>query len=169
MSQIPPYGPQWQAYGPAPVPPKKSRRWPWVVGAVVLLLVFVSALSGGDEEGSTAPTTAAGAPRVVAPAAPIADGKPPAALSSSGPETSFGDGTYVVGEDVEPGTYKTGGAVAGLFEYCSVTTYSDDVASDNRAIDWKNGNANEPIRVKLDGRVKSVKASGCEPFEKVGA
>jgi hypothetical protein len=35
-------------------------------------------------------------------------------------------------------------------------------------LDWKNGNADEPIRVNISGKVKSVKASGCEDFVKVG-
>jgi hypothetical protein len=35
-------------------------------------------------------------------------------------------------------------------------------------LEWRNGNANEPIRVKVAGKVKSVKASGCEDFTKVG-
>lgn len=84
-----------------------------------------------------------------------------------GPQTSFGDGTWVVGEDIVAGTYKTEGAKEGLFEYCQITTHSDENA-ESPLLDWKNGNAHEPIRVKISGKVKSVKATGCEDFVKVG-
>lgn len=144
-------------YYPAP---KKRRVWPWVVGALVFLLVVGScaAALGGNEE--TPRTTNLGAP--VVPSTPETTPEAP-----SGPKTSFGDGTWVVGEDIEPGTYKTAGAREGMFEYCQITTHSDTEADSDKTLDWKNGNANEPIRVKISGKVKSVNATGCEDFVKV--
>jgi hypothetical protein len=40
--------------------------------------------------------------------------------------------------------------------------------SDSKVIDWLTANANEPMRVNVTGKVKAVKASGCENFVKVG-
>lgn len=95
---------------------------------------------------------------------PAATAQP--AREVSGPKAEFGDGTWVVGEDIVAGTYRSPGAKEGIFEFCSVSTYANDTADGNvLAIDT--ANANEPIRIKVSGKVKSVKASGCEPFVKV--
>lgn len=157
-----------------PPPPRKARVWPWVVGGIVLLLIVVSALGGKGT--STPPTAAAGtavptAARAAAPvpastvAAPAQDYTP--AAVPAGPRTSFGDGTWVVGEDIVPGTYKTPGAQHGVFEFCSVTTHSGDT-TDSPIVDIAAANADEPIRIKVSGRVKSVEVHGCEDFVKVG-
>ncbi|MDT0353069.1 hypothetical protein RM445_26500 [Pseudonocardia sp. DSM 45834] len=165
--QMPPYG----AYPPPPPPAPKKRKWPWVVGGLFVLLFVVPAL-GNSRSSSTPPsTTVASAPPsavAAAPAVPLkaVDDDAPAAVTS-GPKTSFGDGTWVVGEDIVPGNYKSAGAQSGLFEYCQITTHSDENA-ESSFLDWKNANADEPIRVKVSGKVKSVKVSGCEDFVKVG-
>lgn len=170
----PPYGPdprQWQAYNQAPPPPApKKRKWPWVVGGLFVLFFVVPALGNSGKPSTTASTTTASsgpAPPAAAQAAPAVIETPAAETAPAGPQTSFGDGTWVVGEDIVPGIYKTGGAKQGIFEYCQITTHSDTEAESN-FLEWKNGNANEPIRVKISGKVKSVKASGCEDFVKVG-
>lgn len=170
----PPGQPQWmpppQGYGPPPPPPRKKRVWPWIAGGVVAMFVLAGVAGGGDEQATqNRPGTPSGVTSDynAQPAAPLKAADEPAPAASSGPKTSFGDGTWVVGEDIVPGTYKTGGAVPGMFEYCQITTHSDPNA-ESSVLDWKNGNADEPIRVKLDGKVKSVKATGCEDFVKVG-
>ena len=58
------------------------------------------------------------------------------------------------------------GAKEGIFEFCSVFTYANDTA-DGSVLALDSANANEPIRIKVSGKVKSVKASGCETFTKV--
>jgi hypothetical protein len=53
------------------VPPtgeKPRRRWPWIVGGIVLLL-FIIGISGGNEKSST-PTITTTTPEAQAPAAP---------------------------------------------------------------------------------------------------
>lgn len=58
-----PYGqqPQYGAPGPygappahqAPIqPPKKKKKWPWIVGILVVLIVIIAAVSGGGGEGT---------------------------------------------------------------------------------------------------------------------
>jgi hypothetical protein len=164
--------PQFGGYPAPPPPAPKKRKWPWIVGGLFVLLFVVPAL--GNSTSSSSPTTpsntVASAPASVAAAAPVAPLKAvddaPAAVPS-GPKTSFGDGTWVVGEDIVPGNYRSAGAKEGIFEYCQITTHSDENA-ESPFLDWKNANANEPIRVKVSGKVKSVEVTGCEDFVKVG-
>jgi hypothetical protein len=170
----PPYGApdpqQWQGYGHTPPPaPKKKRKWPWVVGGLFVLLFVVPALGNksAPAPGTSTATPTRPAQTVAAPTPQQQAEQEAPAAAPSGPKTSFGDGTWVVGEDIVPGVYRTNGAQEGLFEYCQITTHSDTEAESN-FLDWKNGNANEPIRVKISGKVKSVKATGCEDFVKVG-
>ncbi|MGE3288514.1 MAG: hypothetical protein AB7J32_20785, partial [Pseudonocardia sp.] len=152
-----------------PVPAKPKPKWPWIVGGVVLLLLLIGV--SGNRQTATAPT----ATPATIPAAPTvtrADITTPAAAApappvTAGPQTSFGDGTWVVGEDIQPGTYKSTGAQPGIFELCSVTTLAGDT-SDSDIIDWQTANADEPVRIKVTGKVKAVKSTGCEDFVKVG-
>lgn len=70
-------------------PPKKSKKWPWVVGGAVTLLVFISIASNG----STDESTAADAPAPVAqpdsdPARPAVESPAPAASSAIPPLTA---------------------------------------------------------------------------------
>jgi hypothetical protein len=55
-------------------PPRKTRKWPWVVGGIVALLVVISAANGGGKDAtqSTAglPTSIPALPNL-APAAPV--------------------------------------------------------------------------------------------------
>ena len=146
-----------------PVPPKRSPRWPWVVGGVVLLFVLVGISVGGSDP-SPPTRSSAGAASL----APTPVDIEPAPAAKPGPATSFDDGTYVVGEDVVAGTYKSAGARTGLFELCTVSTHFDDAASTGTVLDLQVVNANEPVRIKVTAKAKSVKASGCERFEKVG-
>jgi hypothetical protein len=167
--QMPPHG-----YPVTPPPAPKKRKWPWVVGGLFVLLFVVPALgnSGSSSTSTTTPASAAAQPAraLAAPATPAVqqDAEEAPVAVSSGPQTSFGDGTWVVGEDVVAGTYKSSGAQEGLFELCSVTTHSDENADSGTTLDWKTANANEPIRLKLSGKVKSVKATGCDDIVKVG-
>jgi hypothetical protein len=73
----------------------------------------------------------------------------------------------VVGEDIVAGTYRSVGAQEGIFEVCLVETHSGDT-TDSPTLDFASANANEPIRIRASGKVKSVEAHGCEDFTKVG-
>ncbi len=106
------YPPQYQPQPPAPaqVKPRKPRKWPWVLG---ILVAFGLGAAVGSS-GSSTPTASAPSPATVTqtvPGAPSASANPtPAAqAAAAGPKTSFGDGTYLVGTDIAPGSYRTTG------------------------------------------------------------
>lgn len=87
-------------------PPPPRRRWLAIVAILALVLVGVVACSAAmSSRAPAAPSPSAPAltPVESAPAAPSAAPQP------TGPRTTVGSGTYVVGEDVEPGRYKTPG------------------------------------------------------------
>lgn len=74
-----PYPQQFAGQMPAPAP-KKRRKWPWVVGALVAIVVVGGLMSGGEEGASTAnsDTTAAVGEVATATASigtPVRDGK----------------------------------------------------------------------------------------------
>jgi hypothetical protein len=64
--------PTWQPQSTPPAPaPKKHRKWPWVVGGVVALIVIISvAANGGGNSGTT--TATAGDTSAEAVPAPVA-------------------------------------------------------------------------------------------------
>ncbi|MXP22979.1 DUF4352 domain-containing protein [Gordonia sp. HNM0687] len=68
---------QW-GYGQPPVPPaqspKKQRKWPWIVGGIVVIFMVIAALSGGGSD-EPADEVSAGAANPVAetPAPPAAE------------------------------------------------------------------------------------------------
>jgi hypothetical protein len=140
---------------------RKSPKWPWVAGVVVLLLIIIGSTSkSAPKSNTTTPSVATSASQAAAPTNPAPPAKP------SGPATSFGDGTWVVGDEIQPGTYRSAGATPGLFDLCSASTHTGD-AADGSIIDWKTANAGEPVRIKVSGPAKSVEAHGCETFTKV--
>ncbi|MGB3698617.1 MAG: DUF4352 domain-containing protein [Gordonia sp. (in: high G+C Gram-positive bacteria)] len=56
MTQPPPNQPQpdaFQQYPPAPqpmqAPPKKGKKWPWILGAIVVIIALVAIFGGGDD------------------------------------------------------------------------------------------------------------------------
>lgn len=76
---------QWQGYGQQPPPPPaKKRRWPWIVGGVVLFLFVVGTLAGPPD-----PAPAPAAPPVpsvaAAPTFAAPTYAPPAAAQPSTP------------------------------------------------------------------------------------
>lgn len=123
MSHATPPDPQWapppNSPWPPAGPPKKKRRWPWVVIAVGLLMLVVGVATSGNDPQATQnrPGTPSGVtdyvpPTFAAPAPPPA-AVPAPAPAPSGPLTEFSDGTYEVGTgagQIAPGRYKSPGS-----------------------------------------------------------
>lgn len=142
---------QWPPAGTPPVAPPKAKRkvWPWIVGGGAVLLVVIGSVGSGSESAGT--STAAGAvqPSVAAPA-------------PAGPLTTFGNGTYLVGEDVAPGTYRSPAPQDGVIKLC----YWDVQDASGKILDQ--GVANEgPSRATLKAG-RTFTSNGCEDWSKVG-
>lgn len=96
--------------GSAPTPPRTRKKWPFVVGAVVLVLLIaglVNSLGGSP----SAQTGTSAQPTRQAPQPPAEQQVPAAVVpqAPAGPATQAGDGTYQVGTDIAAGQYKTPG------------------------------------------------------------
>lgn len=81
----------------------------------------------------------------------------------SGPLSSFGTGTYLVGEDVKAGTYKTKGPeTGGFFENCYWSRNKDDSGEFESII--ANDNLQGPGRVTLN-KGEVFETNGCQNWE----
>ncbi|HZD16062.1 MAG: hypothetical protein QOH09_159 [Pseudonocardiales bacterium] len=144
---------------------KPRRRWPWIVGAVLLAVVIGVVVHGGDNS-STSPTTGT-APPAHAPAAPTPGLVARQATRPTGPLTSFGDGTYQVGTaagDIAAGSYRSAGSTEGMPCYWART---GDLAGKVDTI-IAEGYPSGPTTITIKNSDSAFLASGCAPWNKVG-
>lgn len=143
-------------YNPAPppvAPPKKKRRWPWVVGGLVVLGIFGSAIGGNDEPASVAAADGAAIPAAVAPAAPApapapavvapapaAPARPPVPVAPPAPvEPQMTVSQENALQSAESYLAYTGFSRSGLIdqlEYEGYSTADATFAVDNVTVDW---------------------------------
>lgn len=144
-----------QQYGPPPSTPPtpKPRVWPWLVGGLVALLVIGGAGSGGDSGGDNGGDSPSPAPGTAA-AVPVAE--------PTGPLTTFGNGTWVVGADVAPGRYRSPAPEEGIMQLC----YWDITDGQGTILDQAVANEG-PSRATLQtGR--TFTSQGCQDWVSVG-
>ncbi|UGQ13745.1 hypothetical protein LO772_09175 [Yinghuangia sp. ASG 101] len=113
--------------------------------------------------GAEAAEPPAAAPAVASSAPPAAPTTPPApAPTSAGPKTSFdGDGTYLVGTDIAPGTYRSDGGSLCYWERRSDTSgeFAGLITNDV---------AQGPTVVTIAKTDKAFKTQGCADWTKAG-
>lgn len=105
-NQPPEYGPHvpYSHFAqPAPQPPKKKRKWPWIVGGVAAVIVIaVAANPDSAKEGFEDGYNAGGDPTTAVDERPTPVDAPPApAVPAQLPD----NGTLRVGTDIQPGGY----------------------------------------------------------------
>ena len=155
---------------------RAKRRWITVaiiIGSLFVLMVGCgiavgAAASGGSTAHASAATTAPATSGLheetrVVPAPPTADsapeGPPPAPASTELPRTWISPGMWLVGPEIEAGTYRSTGPDA------SGSCYIDAQVGDHYAAQETSDDG--PVRVTVaDGQ--TVEMSGCQPFAKVG-
>jgi hypothetical protein len=119
---------------------------------VPLVVVVVTLLSGRD---TLPPTPTTLPPRPPAPAS--AEPARPATVEV------VGDGTYVVGTDVQPGTYRSAGVREGAPGRCAWRTRAGTAT-----VARGGGTAGERQVVEITEKVTAFETAGCTPWVKVG-
>ncbi|GAB2769216.1 hypothetical protein [Streptomyces bullii] len=77
-----------------------------------------------------------------------------------------GDGTYVVGTEIEPGTYRTGGPQDSAIPNCYWARLSGTSGEPNEII--ANGNTAGPTTVTISASDRAFQTTGCETWKKTG-
>jgi hypothetical protein len=159
--------PTYQQPPPAPRRPWYRRKLFLIPAGIVVAIIVLASMSGGAEPAPTATAPAAPA-TTAAQAAPPATAAPttaaptteaPAPAPASGLATTFGDGDWLVGTDIAPGSYRSPGVDGSL---CSYNTHdeSGDVVLEPGMFDAKQDG---PSRVTLE-EGWTFQTSGCEDF-----
>lgn len=154
--------PRVLAYGqptPPPAAPKRgASRWLIPLAAFVLGVMLGAALTGGGSS-----TTAGGATAtrtVTAPAKTVTAQVPAAKAPAAAPAASFpGDGTYEVGVDVKPGTYKSAKPASGNCYWARLKGDSGQLADI-----IANNNSSGPSVVTIKSTDKVFQTTGCEDW-----
>jgi hypothetical protein len=186
--------PSWSAEPPVPPPgdgrlptaqpsrPKPSRRRTWLTHgatAIVALLVGVGIGGNGDSGGksdSAAPAPAVTVTKTAAarggdpkPAATVTEKvtvTPKPAKKPGAATTVGGEGQYLVGEDMQPGTYKTAGPNHdSVIENCYWARTKD--ASGELGAIIANENLQGQGRVTVN-KGEYFETKGCQEWTKVG-
>lgn len=163
----PPYPqPGMQANAPIypPKPTRRDRRWlTHGLTAFVSLLLGIGIGSGGEENTSAAgprPTVTVTETEDAAPITKTVTAEPEEA--SGPPATVPGDGQYLVGEDIKPGTYKTAGADGFGCYWARLRNASGELG----AI-IANGNVKGQTRVTLK-KGEYFETKGCQDWKRAG-
>ena len=102
--------------------------WSWwvkgpalaVVAVVVLIIIGIAGGGSSDDAASNESVVVAEPTDEPGPTPiPEATEAPPTTTPVPGPATTFGDGTYIVGVDIQPGTYRNEGAGSCYWERLS--------------------------------------------------
>lgn len=157
---------------PSPEAPKRKRHVVlWAILGAVLLIAFVSCLSslGAKPQAPPAPATTSNAPAVVAPVVPQtvlpaapAPVAPVAPAAPVGPLTTFGNGTYEVGTEVEAGKYRSPGVQDSIAPLCYW-----DLTDSSGSIKDQGVTPEGPSRATLTKGLL-FKSSGCQDWTKTG-
>lgn len=152
-------------------PQKKRATLKIAVGVVCACIVLgLGAAVGGGKKAEAKPAPTATV-TVTAKAAKVNAEKPkggakPAgkAAAPAGPETTVGQGSYLVGEDIAVGTYRTGGPAASDVPLCYWARAKDSSGDMDSII--ANGTPQGPARVTVN-KGEMFETNGCKEWTKV--
>ncbi|WNZ10998.1 hypothetical protein [Streptomyces sp. 11x1] len=77
-----------------------------------------------------------------------------------------GGGTFIVGEDIEAGVYRSDGPQGGDVTYCSWTRLNDATHEAGDTIAANGGSGPDTVTIKESD--KAFSTSGCRPWVRVG-
>jgi hypothetical protein len=165
MNPLPPYQPQMPPPQMAPQKPKSRKRLWLIIGVAVLVLIVISAIAS-QAGNSNQPTTTTQATQ------PANTGQQPTTqVPTQGPQPTptpttktyphFDDGTFVVGKDIQPGTYRTREASPGCY-YARLSGFGgtfDEIIANN--------NTDAPAIVTIAASDKGFESTRCGTWTKV--
>jgi hypothetical protein len=158
---------------PAPQPPRSGRRWLSYGATALIALVFGIVIGAGGSgagtksaagPGPTVTVTEEAEPAPTVTETVTAEAEPTQEAEETGPATTMsGDGQYLVGEDIKPGTYKTAGTDGGFACYWArlrnaTGEFSAIIANDN---------ITGPARVTVK-QGEYFETKRCQPWKRVG-
>ena len=154
---------------PAPRKPWWRRWWAIVIWCFIAFVVVVSIISAATGSGSTESETRVNAQpdNPSSASAPVSASSP---SSSASPKTSFGNGTFEVGIDIEPGTYRSTGPSSGSAPYCSfarLKSAGGGMSDVNNVIDIQN--VGGPAVVTIDSTDGGFFSQLCNEWHKAGS
>lgn len=176
-ANYPPPQPQSPQWGPPPSAPAHTAGRPWYrrgwfVAPVALVVGIGIGSSGEADESKTTATTAVAtaqavveespaqaAPQTPAEATEPAQAAEPVKPAPAKPKVVYfgGDGTYVVGDDIRPGTYKTKGSEGFGCYWARLKDTDGDFGSI-----IANGNTEGPTTVTIKKSDGAFETRGCE-------
>ncbi|MFE7786647.1 hypothetical protein [Streptomyces nigrescens] len=153
-------------------PEKKHATLKIAVGVVCACIVIGlgAAVGGGGKKTEVKPAPAATvtvtAKMAKAHAEKPKGGAKPAekAAAPTGPEITVGQGSYLVGEDIAVGTYRTGGPAASDVPLCYWARAKDSSGDMDSII--ANGTPQGPARVTVN-KGETFETNGCKEWTKV--
>lgn len=160
----PPYPQPWMQPN---APTRRGGRWlTYSLTAFVALLLGI-VIGSSDEAGTNAagprPTITVTEMEDAALADTVAETEPEQTAEESGPLTTVpGDGQYLVGEEIKPGTYKTSGTDGFTCYWARLK----DASGEFGAI-IANGNVSGQTRVALK-KGEYFETKGCQDWKRVG-
>ncbi|WP_327743973.1 hypothetical protein OHO28_20795 [Streptomyces europaeiscabiei] len=121
---------------------------------------------GGDTTRPAATITATETATAMPEAAATPSGTPAGAAKKPTADEIPGDGTFIVGEDIEPGTYRSDGPQGGVVTHCSWERLSGTGRDAEDIIAANGGSGQDTVTVEEGDRAFST--SGCKPWKRVG-
>ncbi|MFH8569390.1 hypothetical protein [Streptomyces sp. NPDC017993] len=176
-----PFGQPPSPFGPHPYPPQPQRKHTalkvaaGVVGGLLVFGVGVAAGSGNTEakvKAKPAPTVTvtvtaeARTPKTqqAASGKPKTKAEPAEQPKKDAPEATISQGSYLVGKDVDAGTYRTGGPSDSDIPLCYWARNKDSSGELDSII--ANGTPQGPARVTIN-KGEIFETNGCEEWKKV--
>ena len=137
------------------------------LAAVLGSVLLVGCGDGASSTGSMTATVTAPAPPPVSVAATVPPAETPESEPAPTTRTSFDNGMFVVGTDIQPGTYSSAGPInpsLGLCSYIRLKDTSGDLAKDSIG----GGSSPGPAVVTIKDSDAAFQSVNCKTWTKTG-
>ncbi len=152
--------------------PKRHRALPWIIGAAVLVIILlvlgcVGIFAAPDETPEAPiPTSASSGPTPpTEDPTPPRKGNPSSDGEAGRAPQQMGDGTWIVGEEMEAGVYRTPGAEDRGFVFCSWNVRGSEKSDADYLDGGTSDKTEDPQRAVLK-KGNRFETSGCGVWKK---